>query len=258
MCDRRQLRCRGRPGLRRIVAIGPTKPVGGVGAVLRKPRAKAAGDRPSQRAIADVATVMDIPEVEFTPKVRAAIMALMHEVEALREELRQNKARVDRLEHLADQDTLAPVANRRAFVREMTRIMAFAQRYGTSSSVLYFDVDGLKEINDNYGHAAGDAALLQIANVLLENVRGSDLVGRLGGDEFGVLLAQADKSAAHEKAVSLATAVANQPFTWDGHSLTLSLAYGSYCFQDGEDVTTALAQADRAMYANKRQAKGAG
>ena len=105
---------------------------------------------------------------------------------------------------------------------------------------------------------AGDAALLQIANVLLENIRGSDLVGRLGGDEFGVLLAQADKATAHEKAVSLATAVANQPFTWDGHNLPLSLAYGSYCFQDDEDATAALAQADQAMYANKRRSKAAG
>ena len=58
--------------------------------------------------------------------------------------------------------------------------------------------------------------------------------------------------------MALATAVASQPFTWDGHDLTLSLAYGSYCFQADEDVTTALAQADRAMYANKRQAKDAG
>ena len=240
------------------MAIGPTKPVGGVGAVARKARPKAASDRPSARSVADVTSVMDIPEVEFTPKVRAAIMALMHEVETLREELRQSKVRVDRLERLADQDTLAPVANRRAFVREMTRIMAFAKRYGTSSSVLYFDVDGLKAINDSHGHAAGDAALLQIANVLLENVRGSDLVGRLGGDEFGVLLAQADARAAHEKAVALATAVADRPFTWDGHDLTLSLAFGSYCFQDDVDVTAALAQADRAMYVNKRQLKGAG
>ena len=94
-------------------------------------------------------------------------MALMQEVESLREELRQSKSRVDHLEHLADQDTLAPVANRRAFVREMSRIMAFAQRYGTSSSVIYFDVDGLKELNDRHGHPAGDAALLQIANILL-------------------------------------------------------------------------------------------
>jgi diguanylate cyclase (GGDEF)-like protein len=138
----------------------------------------------------------------------------------------------------------------------MARIMAFAQRYGTSSSVLYFDVDGLKELNDTYGHSAGDAALLQIANILLENIRGSDLVGRLGGDEFGVLLAQADQNAANEKAATLAQAVADTPLQWDGHSLALSLSSGAYCFENDEDVNAALANVDRAMYANKRQAKG--
>ena len=239
------------------MVIGPTRPVGGAAPVTRKQRAGTAGGSTSARMIADVTTVMGIPEPKFTPKVRAAIMALMQEVESLREEVRRDQSRVEQLEQLADKDTLAPIANRRAFVREMSRVMAFSQRYGTSSGVLYFDVDGLKEINDTYGHAAGDAALLLIASVLLENVRGSDLVGRLGGDEFGVLLAQADSQSANEKAVALVDAVAGQAFNWEGQSLSLSLAYGSYCFTADEDVTTALAKADRAMYINKRQAKGA-
>ena len=240
------------------MAVGPTRPVGAMVPITRKPRAAAKGAKDTARPVADVTSAMDIPETEFTPRVRAAILALMQEVESLREELRQSKSRVEHLEQLADQDILAPVANRRAFVREMSRIMAFAQRYGSSSSVVYFDVDGLKAINDTHGHPAGDAALLQIANVLMENIRGSDLVGRLGGDEFGVLLAQADLSAANKKAVSLAAAVAAAPFNWEGHDLTLSLSYGAYCFEQDEDVSAALAQADRAMYVNKRQAKAGG
>jgi diguanylate cyclase (GGDEF)-like protein len=237
------------------MAVGPTRPVGAMAPITRKPRAAAKGGQDTARSITDVTSIMDIPETEFTPKVRAAILALMQEVESLREELRQSKSRVDHLEQLADQDTLAPVANRRAFVREMSRIMAFAQRYGSASSVIYFDVDGLKAINDTHGHPAGDAALLRIASVLLENIRGSDLVGRLGGDEFGVLLAQADLAAANEKAVSLAAAVAAAPFNWDGHELSLSLSHGAYCFENDEDVSDALANADRAMYVNKRQSK---
>ncbi len=110
-------------------------------------------------------------------------------------------------------------------------------------------------INNTHGHSAGDAALLQIANVLVENIRGSDLVGRLGGDEFGVLLAQADLAAANEKAVFLAAAVAAAPFKWDDHDLALSLSYGAYCCENDEDVSAALVNADRAMYVNKRQSK---
>ncbi len=231
--------------------------VGGVKPAARKARpGKDVKSAPARR-IDDVTSIMDIPEGELTPKVRAAIMSLMTEVEHLREELKQNQSRVERLELLADQDALAPIANRRAFVREMSRIMAFSQRYGTASSVLYFDLDDLKNINDTHGHAAGDAVLLFIANVLVENVRESDIVGRLGGDEFGVLLAQADKQGANEKAATLARAVADKEFIWQGVKLSLSLAYGAYSFQPGEDVTTALANADKAMYDNKRRSRAA-
>jgi len=231
--------------------------VGGVKPTARKARSGKDTAATRARRVGDVTSIMNIPEGELTPKVRAAIMNLMAEVERLRDELKQSQSRVERLEQLADQDTLAPVANRRAFVREMSRIMAFSQRYGTASSVLYFDVDDMKSVNDTHGHAAGDALLLFIANLLVENIRESDIVGRLGGDEFGVLLAQADKQSANEKAASLAQAVVDADFIWQGVKLPLSLSYGAYCFQPGEDVSTALANADKAMYDRKRQSKAA-
>jgi diguanylate cyclase (GGDEF)-like protein len=231
--------------------------VGGVKPATRKTRAGKQAKATQTRRTNDVTSIMDIPEGELTPKVRAAIMSLMAEVERLRAEVKQSQSRVERLELLADQDPLAPIANRRAFVREMSRFMAFSQRYGTASSVLYFDVDGLKAVNDTHGHSAGDALLLFIANLLLENIRESDIVGRLGGDEFGVLLAQADKMGANEKAASLAQAVADAQFIWQGTRLPLSVSYGAYSFKPGEDVTTALANADKAMYDNKRQTKTA-
>ncbi len=84
---------------------------------------------------------------------------------------------------------MVPVANRRAFVRELTRIVAYSERYNSVSSILYFDIDGFKEINDQYGHVAGDAALQHISEIFVLNVRESDVVDRLGDDEFGVILA---------------------------------------------------------------------
>ena len=241
------------------MVIGPINPsaVGVVKPAARKARTAKDVKSAPVRTVNDVTSIMDIPENEMTPKVRAAIMSLMEEVEHLREELKHSRSRVERLEQLADQDALAPIANRRAFVREMSRVMAFSQRYGTASSVLYFDVDGLKAINDTHGHMAGDAMLLAVAKVLVDNIRGSDFVGRLGGDEFGVLLAQADTAGANEKAATLAKAVADQEFIWDGVVLPLSLSYGAYSFKPGEDVTTALANADKAMYQNKRRSKAA-
>src|SRR3546814_16264467 len=114
----------------------------------------------------------------------------MADVYALRQELEEAHQRVGYLEQLADQDTLAPVLNRRAFIRELGRMAAFEERYGAAGAVLYFDVNDLKAINDRYGHAAGDAVLKQICEILLRETRASDVVGRLGVDEFGVIMAQ--------------------------------------------------------------------
>lgn len=204
------------------------------------------------RKIVNDTSIMGISEAELTPKVREAIIKLMDEVESLRRELEGSKARINYLEQLADQDTLAPVANRRAFIRELSRIMSFSERYGSPSSVIYLDLNGLKEINDKYSHAAGDAALVQVANSLLQNVRGSDVVGRLGGDEFGVLLSHADESAATDKATSLMKVIANAPLDWEGNSIPLSVAFGVYTFHRSGDAGDALNAADRNMYARKQ------
>src|SRR6185503_8659165 len=128
------------------------------------------------------ASVLGIPEGEFTPRVRDAIMTLMGEVDSLRRELSQTRVRLEEVEKTADQDHLLPLLNRRAFVRELTRYIAFAGRYGTPASLIYFDLDGFKTVNDTHGHAGGDAVLKNFAQVLSDNVRDSDCVGRLGGD----------------------------------------------------------------------------
>ena len=201
---------------------------------------------------ADEASIMGIPSVELTPKVRAAIDRLLHEVQHLRDELEMAKKRMDHLEQLADQDPLTPVMNRRAFVREMSRIMAFAERYDATSAVLYFDVNGLKEINDNLGHAAGDKALSHVAEALVANVRGSDVVGRLGGDEFGVILARADEEQARTKAQQLAEAIAADPVDLDGKPTSINVAYGAHGLTADQEASDALDAADRAMYALKK------
>jgi diguanylate cyclase (GGDEF)-like protein len=235
---------------------GPTgvRPVAQAPAPGGEPATQAA----SSRSINDVTTIMGIPEAELTPKVRAAIMTLLGEVEQLRRELKDTQARLGHLEKLADQDPLAPISNRRAFIRELSRVISYAQRYNIPSSVLFFDLNGLKAINDTHGHVAGDAVLTHVAHILVENVRGSDFVGRLGGDEFGVILANADQGAANEKALSLAKAIEQSEFAWEGQRVPISLAFGAYSFRAGEDPTSAIANADKAMYQNKQQSRAGG
>jgi diguanylate cyclase (GGDEF)-like protein len=198
-----------------------------------------------------------VSEAELTPKVRQALFALMGEVDQLRRELEGARARIGYLEKIVDEDPLMPVANRRAFVRELTRMMAFTQRYGTHASVVYFDINDMKQINDAHGHAAGDAALLQVARLLVENVRNTDVVGRLGGDEMGVLLVQADQPIAERKAAELAAIIAREPLLWQGHTIPLSVAYGVCSFAGDENASDVLDTADRAMYERKRTGKAA-
>lgn len=234
--------------------VGSVAPAGGV---ERQDKASSTSEARAASPV-DEATIMGIPASELTPKVRAAIDELLTEVQSLRDELEQAKRRMDHLERLADQDPLTPVMNRRAFVRELSRLMAFAERYGAVSAVLYFDVNGLKEINDTHGHAAGDAVLSHVAETLVANIRGSDAVGRLGGDEFGVILARADGDEAATKAKALATAISESPLLWEGLEFRVRVAYGAHSLSAGQEAQDALNAADRAMYALKKASAGAG
>lgn len=193
------------------------------------------------------------PQAATSPTVEAAIMELVAEIDHLRDELERNNARIHDLEKLADRDPLAPVANRRAFLHELERFNALAERYGVPSSVIYLDIDGMKEINDRFGHGGGDRVIVAVAEALLANVRASDVVGRLGGDEFGVILAHMDEGLARQKAAALAGVFAGLQVQRDGGTIPVSVAWGVFTFTGEADIGAALDAADKAMYAQKRR-----
>ncbi len=181
-----------------------------------------------------------------------ALRALGREVESLRREVTLLKGRLAAAEALADADVLAPVLNRRAFMRELARVVAFVERYGGPASLIIFDLDGFKAVNDRFGHAAGDAALTAVADRLTANVRSSDLVGRLGGDEFAVVLAMTDAGAGVAKAEALAQAIGAEPVEFEDAPILLRASWGlsevAACFSPGQ----ILARADAAMFASKQ------
>jgi diguanylate cyclase (GGDEF)-like protein len=174
------------------------------------------------------------------------------QIAALTREIAALKAEVERLRLLADHDSLVPALNRRAFVRELSRTLAFCRRYGASAAVLYLDLDGFKQVNDQLGHPAGDAALVRIAELLTAHVRESDVVARLGGDEFAVLLLQVDAEAAAAKARALAEAIASEAFSFEGQGFRLGGSFGVRAFDDHADPEAWLAEADAAMFVRKR------
>jgi diguanylate cyclase (GGDEF)-like protein len=234
---------------------GP-KPVPNGADAPRRRRARDAAADPV--AAADASGIPGISGDALPPELREAVARLAAERDRLRDELAKARSRIASLERLADEDALTPVANRRAFVRQLTRMIAFTHRYGVPASVVYFDVNNMKQINDSHGHPAGDAALRHIATVLRENIRGSDVVGRLGGDEFGVILAQTDEEQAHHKADALAAAIAGRPLHWGEFTIAVSAAYGVYAFSGSDDPQHAIEAADRAMYVQKRATSHAG
>jgi diguanylate cyclase (GGDEF)-like protein len=158
------------------------------------------------------------------------------------------RAEVSRLEALADRDVLTPLYNRRAFLRELNRAMAFCQRYQSPACLLYLDLDGFKAVNDTAGHAAGDAALVAVAELLVANIRESDAAARLGGDEFAVLLFQAGLEEGQAKAVALSAKLAGI----EAGGLTLSGAFGVRAWEGHDDAEAWLAEADAAMFVRKR------
>jgi diguanylate cyclase (GGDEF)-like protein len=224
-------------------------------AAVRRRSAPVAGPRnlnlgPAQPL--DTAAFLGLGEADLTPQVQAALTTLLGEIDEMRKEVGRLKARLVEAEGLADRDALTPLLNRRAFVRELARVIAFIQRYGGPASLIYFDLDGFKAVNDRFGHAAGDRALVTVAERLSANVRESDIVGRMGGDEFAVILVHADIVTATAKAQGLVDAIEQEPAQVGEWLVPLKISYGVRKIIPGMNPEQVLAAADAAMYARKR------
>ncbi len=172
-------------------------------------------------------------------------------LERLTAELAELKAKLSEAEDLADRDALAPVFNRRAFLRELHRTMSEVERYKTPAAVIYIDLDGFKAVNDEYGHSAGDAVLRHVGLLLADSVRESDIVGRLGGDEFGIILNRATAEEASTKAQSLSEKINSSAILYAGVPHRIRASVGVHPIAMVEDPETAIARADEAMYAEK-------
>jgi diguanylate cyclase (GGDEF)-like protein len=179
---------------------------------------------------------------------------LVEEISLLRAKVARLQERVEQLDQLAHRDSLIDLPNRRGFMRELERLIARVDRYGISAAMLFVDLDGLKIINDTFGHRAGDEALIQVANLLASGVRHSDVVARIGGDEFGILLESSDEDAAHETASRLVNQISDCDFMHDGEALPLSVAIGVGMIDALDTPDAIMERADEAMYRRKAAA----
>ena len=163
------------------------------------------------------ATVHALPRDEF----RVELGELRGEVERLSAELEELRSHAANLETLALEDLLTGLLNRRGFMRDLTRAIAYRARYGSPAALMLADLDRFKPINDTYGHAVGDRALAHLSALLRGHIRASDSLGRLGGDEFGLILWQVDEGIACKKAAALQAIVAGAPLVLGGLTLRL-------------------------------------
>jgi diguanylate cyclase (GGDEF)-like protein len=174
--------------------------------------------------------------------------ALIREIDRLRSEITTLEQRVSQLDMLAHRDPLVDLPNRRSFLAVLEALIGRVERYGDEAAMLFVDLDGLKRINDKFGHAAGDQALIQVGQMLVSSVRKSDYVARIGGDEFGILLERVDERGAWEMALRIVETVVGSQFCVDGCCLPLSVAVGVGPVRADDDPQSVIARADKEMY----------
>jgi len=182
------------------------------------------------------------------------VQQLISEIGALRDKIAQLQERVEQLDMLAHEDSLVDLPNRRGFIRALERLIDRVSRYQEKAALLFVDLDGLKLINDSFGHQAGDEALMQVARLLVGGVRKSDVVARIGGDEFAILLGHSDEDSARETAGRLAERIAVSDFSHGGRPMPLSVAIGAAPIHGDDTPETAMARADQEMYRRKAAA----
>ena len=183
---------------------------------------------------------------ELMARVHVA-MRLKHERDQLRTRVEEAEADREVAEEKAIKDSLTGLLNRHELLHSLAREHAEARRYSRALSCLMFDLDNFKAINDTYGHAAGDAALRQVARVLSEIVRRSDMLFRYGGDEFMALLPETDLNGATALAEKIRSCIEAREIMDGSDKFRLTISIGASCLCDGESENDLVIRADAAL-----------
>lgn len=155
------------------------------------------------------------------------------------------------MEQRANHDVLTGLSNRRHFIESLEKRIKRCQRYGDNTALLFLDVDDLKTINDTHGHAAGDVLLTHLAKILKHNIRVCDMVARIGGDEFALLLDNLDADQVERKILSLIDRIKTANLVHEGQDLKFGAAIGYSFVGPTDTVTDLMSRADEAMYQSK-------
>ena len=225
------------------------------------PESTALLDGPSAKLYAEVtgmlarfSTAVEVQEIEL-PSTRAETeqalrLALIAMTEA-QKRIQRQEDRINELENLSQTDELTGLANRRGFDEDFRKGLAHAKRAQHGGILLMIDLDRFKSVNDTYGHAAGYALLQAVAAVLKADVRETDTVARIGGDEFAVLMPDLDATDGKARADRLAERLNGHMVDYLGTAIQIQASVGMFAYDGTAPATNVLAEADRNMYREK-------
>lgn len=201
-----------------------------------------AAPRPHPSA-ADVASVLGLPADAVTPALLAAVTPLLAEIDRLHWTADQAERRAHWLERQSDRHSVVPCLTRRAFVRELDSFLTGGEAHGTVALIQVAGIEALRQI---YGLASGEWALRHVAAAIVGALRASDMVGCLGGSDFALLMPGTPEDQARLKVQSICARIADPSFTWLGHRVPLTPAFGLHALVAGDSAEASIAAADLA------------
>lgn len=173
-------------------------------------------------------------------------------VAAAEKRIAEQRNRIETLESMVMTDPLTNLENRRGFETHLDRVLAAAQRHDDTGVLVYIDIDNFKMTNDEHGHDAGDAVLMRVADILRKNTRTSDVVARIGGDEFAVLLTHTGAAEGLYRARRLSSLLTQAEVRYRDLRLPLHASFGTAPYGPKTDKASLLRRADAEMYKEKR------
>lgn len=194
----------------------------------------------------------DLPEDDTDRQQTLLERALVYAAES-EQRMADQTERIAQLENLSFNDPLTGLLNRRGFLNHMEKVLARARRYGEVGVVVYCDLDTFKQINDNYGHVAGDDLLRSTARILNTAVREIDLVGRLGGDEFAAVLVDTTWKNGSKRVRTLQWMLEDIGIVYRGRKIAVRASIGAEPYGAQDNSLDLIRRADMAMYYNKRR-----
>ena len=180
---------------------------------------------------------------------------LTHQIRALEREAARAQAEVEVQQRRSERDVLTKLPNREAYERRIAIELERARRYGSKFCLVVADVDYFKQVNDTYGHLAGDKVLKVLAKTMQHRLRLADFIARYGGEEFVILLPETDAKAALTLMNAICVQIRDCPFHFKSKPLKVTISIGIAQISEGDDARTLFARADKAMYEAKQQGR---